>query len=120
MRWSRRNQRSFALLSMLAGGALIVYLGFDSWSVNGIPAQYLGFFFAGFGALGLFGVNVWSRGPLDPCLDSDPLMEAGQATPGPDNGNLPEVSEPWWTSLVTFRIAFPAACLVYIGVWSLL
>lgn len=63
-------------LAVLGGAAL--YFGNQGWRIEGIPAQYVGYFLLGFTCLGLCGVNIWYGGPLD--LRGDP--ETGRSGDG--------------------------------------
>jgi hypothetical protein len=66
----RSTQRHLSLAFLIAVGVVLIVLGFQGWVVdNFLAAQYLGYFLVGLAALGLFGVNVWRGGPLDPKLD---------------------------------------------------
>jgi hypothetical protein len=51
-----------------------------------LPAEYFGYILVGGGILGLFGVNIWAGGVLDPRLDPrDPLkvQTPDQTAPAP-------------------------------------
>ncbi|MFO1004901.1 MAG: hypothetical protein U0929_02990 [Planctomycetaceae bacterium] len=63
-RWRRGSLVLFAI----AGGAAI-YFGNVGLLVNGLPAQYLGYFILSMATLGLCGVNIWYGGPIDPRFD---------------------------------------------------
>ncbi|MCY2970818.1 MAG: hypothetical protein NTZ30_09140 [Planctomycetota bacterium] len=47
----------------------LFYLGLEGWIINRVPTQYFGYLLALFGVAGLFGVNIWNGGPLDPHND---------------------------------------------------
>lgn len=66
---TRRRQRVLALgfLFALAGG--LVYFGFQGLTLDFVPAQYIGYAIGAFGVVGLFGLNIWAGGPLDPRND---------------------------------------------------
>jgi hypothetical protein len=65
----RGRLRATSLVLMVAFGAVLISAGFNSPIGGRVPLPWLGFFFVGYALLGLFGVNVWSRGPLDPRFD---------------------------------------------------
>lgn len=67
---SRRLQRIFTLLFLFGFAALLIYMGFEGWELNDLPAQYVGYLIGGMGVLGLFGVNIWYGGPFDMRFDS--------------------------------------------------
>jgi hypothetical protein len=78
---TRQQERGLtnALVFVVAG--ILVYLGIaQGWRINLLPAQYLGYFVAGLGALSLAGVNIWFHGNLDPKNDS--ATNAGQPHSG--------------------------------------
>jgi hypothetical protein len=80
---TRRLQRALALVFLFAASGFFVYLGYRGWAVNFVPAQYLGYFLATCGVLGLCGVNIWHGGPLDPRHDPQPHAEAEWDDRGP-------------------------------------
>jgi len=87
-RAKRKQQRALFLVFLFASGLALVVIGFCGWSINLIPAYYLGALLVIFGIVGLCGVNIWKGGPLDPAHDPrDPepqvLAQAGE-TPLPD------------------------------------
>jgi hypothetical protein len=66
---NRRLERKLFPVVGLAGGLFMVERGFKGWIIDGIPMQYVGFFWLGFCVLALLGVNVWKGGPHDPQND---------------------------------------------------
>jgi hypothetical protein len=67
-RAERRTTRIVMICWTIIGGAVVIFF-FSDYSVNGIPANYLGYALIGVGVLALLGVNVWWGGPLDKRLD---------------------------------------------------
>jgi hypothetical protein len=67
---SRSQLRGLSIVFLVGLGAWFIYLGFEGWVLKGLlPAQYLGFLILASGIGGMFGVNVWANGPLDPRND---------------------------------------------------
>lgn len=64
VRWRRGS-----LVALAVAGGAAVYFGNGGLSVNGLPAQYIGYFLLGMVALGICRVNIWYGGPIDPRLD---------------------------------------------------
>ena len=62
---SRTNTRRATLAFLFAVAAFMIWLGRSGWSVNFMPADWVGYILIAFGCAGLCGVNVWSGGPLD-------------------------------------------------------
>jgi hypothetical protein len=50
-------------------GFALIYAGYKGWTIDFLPAHYLGFLLIAFGALGTLGVNIWYKGPIDPRCD---------------------------------------------------
>jgi hypothetical protein len=68
---SRKSQRLWATMALLAFGCALIVLGFRGWYIDELlPAQYLGYFCVGLCVLAPLGVNVWRGGPLDPRHDN--------------------------------------------------
>ena len=68
----RSTQRRVAQLAITAFGISLIAGVFDDvWLFRDLSAKYLGYFCIGLALLGLFGVNVWRGGPLDPRRDED-------------------------------------------------
>jgi hypothetical protein len=66
------------LAFLLVFGLWLVYLGFQGWVVSGgLPIQYIGYLLLVFWLAGLFGVNIWYGGPLDPRRDR-PTTQSGE------------------------------------------
>ena len=85
----RGQKRRLALVYLFAVAIGLVWFGFAGWTINLLPAQYLGYLIAAFGVAALCGVNIWYNGPLDPRFDppTPPDDEAtatasGDAEPG--------------------------------------
>lgn len=81
---SRQNWRRASLVFLFDFGGLLVYLGFDGWTFNKVlPTHFAGFFLIASGIAGLFEVNIWHGGPLDPRFDPSnkltPTMNAVDA-----------------------------------------
>ena len=68
-RAKRKQQRAMFLAFLFASGLALVVIGFYGWSIDLIPAYYLGALFVIFGIVGMCGVNIWKGGPLDPAHD---------------------------------------------------
>ena len=68
-RAKRKRERSIFLAFLLVCGLALIVMGFYGWSINFIPAYYLGAFFLIFALLGLCGINIWKGGPYDPIHD---------------------------------------------------
>ena len=62
---SRANVRRLTLVLLFAAAAFFIWLGRSGWSVNFMPADWVGYILIAFGLAGLCGVNVWAGGPLD-------------------------------------------------------
>ena len=65
-----KHQRMAALVYLFLISGWLVFLR-DRWTISMIPVRYLGYALGAFGLLGLFGVNIWYGGPLDPRRDRD-------------------------------------------------
>ncbi len=57
--------RKLALIFIFVFSGLLIYWGHDGMEIKTVPAQYVGYFFGGYGLFGLFGFNIWRSGPLD-------------------------------------------------------
>jgi hypothetical protein len=68
---TRQHKRAATLVFLFAVSAVLIYLGFQGWTVSSLGVHYLGYLLATLGVLGLGGVNIWRGGPLDP-NDDDP------------------------------------------------
>jgi hypothetical protein len=67
---SRHRWRGFSLVVFLGIATWFIYLGLNGRVLARVlPLQYLGYLLAGFVVAGLFGVNIWRGGPLDPMND---------------------------------------------------
>jgi hypothetical protein len=67
---SRSQWRGIAFVFLFGFASYLIYIGLQGWVVNRLlPAHYLGFFLVAYGVAGLFGVNIWRGGPLDPRND---------------------------------------------------
>lgn len=66
---TRRQERAGSLVVLFAFGGWLIYIGFNGWTMNHLPAQYFGYILVGGGILGLLGVNIWYGGILDPRHD---------------------------------------------------
>jgi len=62
----RRRWRFGSLVFLFVAAGVLVWIGFEGWTVNFLPAQYVGYAIGGLGVLGLCGVNIWHGGPIDP------------------------------------------------------
>ena len=62
---SRANARRLTLLFLFGVAAFLISLGEAGWSVNFMPADWVGYILIAFGFAGLCGVNIWAGGPLD-------------------------------------------------------
>jgi len=69
---SRSQQRGVSLVVLFALSGFLVYVGWQGWRVNYIPAQYLGYLIGAFAVVGLCGVNIWHGGPFDRRFDPPP------------------------------------------------
>jgi hypothetical protein len=69
---TRRQKRSVSLLGVFLAGGFFIWMGLDGWTIDAMPAHYLGYFAIALGIAGLFGVNIWYGGPLDPRKDPGP------------------------------------------------
>jgi hypothetical protein len=78
---TRGQQRGAFLVFLLATGGVAEYFGSQGWTVNSLPAQYVGYALTAVAVLGLAGVNIWRGGPLDRRFDP-------QATVVEENGVL--------------------------------
>jgi len=47
---------------------LFIWLG-DDWRIGSVPAHSIGYIVAAIGLAGVFGINIWAGGPLDPKND---------------------------------------------------
>jgi hypothetical protein len=74
---TRRQKRSAALIGVFTAGCFFIWIGFDGWTIESLPAHYLGYVVMAIGIAGLFGVNIWHGGPLDLRDDQKP-SEAGK------------------------------------------
>ncbi len=61
-----RQKRAVALLCIFIAGGFFIWMGFDGWTIDALPAHYLGYLVIALGIAGLLGVNIWYGGPLDP------------------------------------------------------
>jgi len=95
---SKRRRERFIFLAFLSGcGLALVVMGFCGWSINLIPAYYLGAFFLVFALLGLCGVNIWKGGPYDPVhdpIDPEPQFPAQAKEPSEPGVWPPPPSQP--------------------------
>ena len=85
-RAKRKQQRGMFLVFLFAAGLFLVVMGLFGWSVDSIPAYYLGALLLVFGAIGLCGVNIWKGGPFDPTHDppeprAQVLIQAAESPP---------------------------------------
>lgn len=65
----RVRWRGGFLVALAVLGVAAIHFGNQGWRIEGIPAQYAGYFLLGLACLGLCGVNIWYGGPLDRRLD---------------------------------------------------
>lgn len=72
LRRERRRNRAIAFAALLAAAWLLIHFGERGLQLEGLPAQYLGYFLLGGCLLGAAGVNIWYGGPLDPRGDPPP------------------------------------------------
>jgi len=63
---TRRQKRAWILVCVFGAGAFFIWMGFDGWTINALPAHYLGYIVMAVGIAALLGVNIWRGGPLDP------------------------------------------------------
>jgi hypothetical protein len=75
LRRKRRWWRRASLAALMGLAAVLVYFGNRGFRLHFIPAQYVGYFFLGFAALGALSVNIWYGGPLDPRMDPPPAAD---------------------------------------------
>ncbi len=66
-----RQKRMVALVVVFTAGGFFVWMGLDGWTIDALPAHYLGYIVLGIGAAGLLGANIWYGGPLDLRHDSE-------------------------------------------------
>ena len=69
-RAQRQRQRNTFSIFIVGLGIVLIFMGLDGWTIDSIPAYYVGPFFIIFRIVGMFGVNIWKGGILDP--DNDP------------------------------------------------
>ncbi len=96
-RAQRKRQRAMFLVFLFASGLALVVMGLYGWSVNFIPAYYLGASLIVFGVVGLCGVNIWKGGPYDVTLDPrepEPQARAGAGEEPSPGVWSPPPSEP--------------------------
>jgi hypothetical protein len=67
----RVTWRRYSLVALAAVGGGLVHFGNTGLLIDGLPAQYLGYFLLGFVGLGASGVNIWYNGPIDPRFDPE-------------------------------------------------
>ena len=87
---SRREWRAVSIIILFGFAALLMWLGYRGWQMNGVPAQWVGYLILACGVAGQFGINIWKGGPLDPALDA-PESEEAAAIPV-DDGNSPVIA----------------------------
>lgn len=67
---TRRAIRYLSLVVLTIFAIVMIIMGFRGWVLEpNLPLQYLGYFCLLLVILGLFGVNVWFGGILDPRRD---------------------------------------------------
>ena len=74
----RRLLRAASLVPLFLFAGFLVLLGGRGSHFGPLPAHFVGLALAGFGALGIAGVNIWRGGEMDPRLDR--LDEGNQPT----------------------------------------
>ena len=72
-RAQRQRQRKIASFFIVGLGVVLIFMGLDGWTVDSVPAYYVGAFFVIFRIVGMFGVNIWKGGILDPNNDPPDL-----------------------------------------------
>lgn len=64
---NRKLARAAVLLGVFLFACLLIKLGHEGWRLGGVfPTQHIGYPLIVLVVLGICGVNIWSRGPLDP------------------------------------------------------
>jgi hypothetical protein len=66
---SLRHKRRLTLAGIFVAAAFFIWIGLDGWTIQSLPAHYLGFIVATVGLAGALGLNIWHGGPLDLRLD---------------------------------------------------
>lgn len=89
-----QHQRAALLLFMFSASAWLISMG-DSWTVDGIPAKYVGFGIAAFATAGLLRINIWYGGPLDPRKDAEGKPDVLPTVAAPPPGNETVQQSPW-------------------------
>lgn len=102
---SRKNSRRVSLVFLFAFAAFLVYSGkVGGWLLNGIPAEYAGYFLAAFGVAGLLGVNIWYGGPFDKRLEDPPPAAVIEQSAAAETAFLTNVRQQGPDTLADLRV----------------
>lgn len=63
---ARRQKRAVALVCIFLASGFFIWLGVEGWTIQTVPAHYVGYLVSAIGIAGLLGINIWYGGPLDP------------------------------------------------------
>jgi hypothetical protein len=68
---SLKQKRRLTLAGIFIAAAFFVWMGLDGWTIQSLPAHYVGFIVAAIGLAGALGLNIWHGGPLDLRRDAE-------------------------------------------------
>jgi hypothetical protein len=95
---TRTKQRGISLLALFALSGALAYFGLNGWQLNFVPAHYIGCLIAIFAVAGMFGINIWYGGPLDPRLDPEAAKADENAIPLAAYHEANPYAAPWSTA----------------------